>query len=59
MPASDAEIEAYIRRAARARGVDEEIAVRVARSEGLNNLTNAADGWRSVVGLGTPRHRRK
>lgn len=41
-PPSAKEQEAYIRQAAIARGIDPDIAVRVARSEGLNN-------WKSTI----------
>lgn len=40
------EMEAYIRQAAQARGIDQDVAVRVARSEGL-----APDTWQSNVRL--------
>lgn len=43
-PSKDAMI-GYIRRAAAQRGIDPEVAVRVAQSEGLN--ANPADGWQS------------
>lgn len=42
-----AEVEAYIRQSAQARGIDPDIAVRVARSEGLN--ANPAEAWQSSV----------
>lgn len=45
-------MEAYIRQAARARGIDPDVAVRVARSEGL-----APDTWQSNVQLGYGRER--
>lgn len=46
---SRSEIEAYIRQAAMQRGIDPEIALRVARSEGLNSVTHIRDGWQSTV----------
>ena len=42
---SKAQLEQYIRQAARERGIDPDIAVKVARSEGLS--ASAADGWQS------------
>lgn len=47
--ATNAEQEAYIRQAARLRGIDPEIAVAVARSEGMNNFTVGANQQSSVV----------
>lgn len=47
MAATKAELIAYIRQAAQARGIDPNVAVKVARSEGLN--ANPADGWQSTV----------
>src|SRR3990167_10522328 len=47
MAATKAQVESYIRRAATARGIDPDVAVRVARSEGLNG--NPAEGWQSHI----------
>lgn len=47
---SKAELERYIRESAIKRGIDPDIAVRVARAEGLN--ANPADGWQSNVKKG-------
>ena len=46
---SRAEIEAYIAAAAKARGIDPNIALTVAHREGLNDLTIPANGWKSTV----------
>lgn len=47
MAASREEIVDYIRQAAQARGIDPDVAVAVARSEGLN--ANPEEGWQSNV----------
>src|SRR3990167_7046164 len=47
MAATKAQVESYIRQAATARCIDPNVAVRVARSEGLNG--NPAEGWQSRV----------
>lgn len=43
-----AELETYIRDAAIARGIDPDVAVRAAKTEGLNTLTKASEGWQST-----------
>ena len=47
MAASKRQILAYIRKAAKARGIDPNTAVRVAKSEGMGPDTTADDGWQS------------
>jgi len=47
MAASREEIVDYIRQAAQARGIDPDVAVAVARSEGLN--ANPEEGWQSNI----------
>ena len=42
-------MESYIREAAVARGIDPDVAVSVAKSEGLNNLTSPENGYQSTV----------
>lgn len=43
------DLETYIREAAIARGIDPDVAVRAAKSEGLNSLTKASEGWQSTA----------
>jgi hypothetical protein len=49
------EVESYIRRSARERGIDPDVAVRVAASEGLN--ADPAEAWQSNVILNGERER--
>ena len=46
---SRSDIENYIRSAAEARGIDPDIAVKVAKAEGLNPVTKATEAWQSTA----------